>query len=321
MPYVDPQAVLEAREMDLLTYLKNYEPQELVRVSGDTYCTRTHDSLKISNGKWMWWSQGFGGYNALDYLVKVREMSFVEAVETVLGRQAVKPAVYIKSCNKDESKTLLLPDKSTTNNKVIRYLCGRGIDKEIVKDCIRKGKIFESIPYHNVVFVGFDNENIPRYASYRSANNIRLLGDCCGSDKHYSFRLGDENRSENVHIFECAIDLLSYATLLKQQGKDYKKVSLVSLAGVYSPNKDRNKIKVPVALEKYLAEHPETKKIYIHFDNDRIGKQAATALINKLNNQYEVVNSPPPSGKDFNDFLCFKNKFHNRKNIERSEER
>lgn len=61
MPYVDPQAVLEAREMDLLTYLKNYEPQELVRVSGDTYCTRTHDSLKISNGKWMWWSQGFGG--------------------------------------------------------------------------------------------------------------------------------------------------------------------------------------------------------------------------------------------------------------------
>lgn len=321
MPYVDPQAVLEAREMDLLTYLKNYEPQELVRVSGDTYCTRTHDSLKISNGKWMWWSQGFGGYNALDYLVKVRGMSFVEAVETVLGRQAVKPPVFIKNRNKDEPKTLLLPDKSTTNNKIISYLCGRGIDKEIVKDCIRKGKIFESLPYHNVVFVGFDNDNIPRYASYRSANNIRLLGDCSGSDKHYSFRLGDENRSENVHIFECAIDLLSYATLLKQQGKDYKKASLVSLAGVYSPNKDTNKIKVPVALEKYLSEHPETKKIYIHFDNDRIGKQAATALKSKLNNLYEVVISPPPSGKDFNDFLCLKNKFHSRKIIGRSEER
>lgn len=321
MPYVDPQAVLEAREMDLLTYLKNYEPQELVRVSGDTYCTRTHDSLKISNGKWMWWSQGFGGYNALDYLVKVRGMSFVEAVETVLGRQAAKLPVYIKSRNKDETKTLLLPEKSTTNNRVTNYLCGRGIDKEIVKDCIRNGKIFESLPYHNVVFVGFDNENIPRYASYRSANNIRLLGDCCGSDKHYSFRLGDENRSENVHIFECAIDLLSYATLLKRQGKDYKKVSLVSLAGVYSPNKDSNKIKVPAALEKYLVEHPETKKIYIHFDNDRIGKQAATALKNKLNNKYEVVNSPPPSGKDFNDFLCFKNKIHSRQIIERSKER
>ena len=37
--------------MDLLTYLRNYEPQELVHVSGNTYCTREHDSLRISNGK------------------------------------------------------------------------------------------------------------------------------------------------------------------------------------------------------------------------------------------------------------------------------
>ena len=66
MSYVDPQTVEKAREMDLLTYLQNYEPNELVRLSDGTYCTRTHDSLKISNGKWMWWSRGFGGYSALD---------------------------------------------------------------------------------------------------------------------------------------------------------------------------------------------------------------------------------------------------------------
>lgn len=72
MPYVDPQTVEKAREMDLLTYLQNYEPNELVRLSDGTYCTRTHDSLKISNGKWMWWSRGFGGYSALDYLIKVK---------------------------------------------------------------------------------------------------------------------------------------------------------------------------------------------------------------------------------------------------------
>lgn len=72
MPYVDPQTVEKAREMDLLTYLQNYEPNELVRLSDGTYCTRTHDSLKISNGKWMWWSRGFGGYSALDYLIKLK---------------------------------------------------------------------------------------------------------------------------------------------------------------------------------------------------------------------------------------------------------
>ena len=40
----------EVKRMDLLTYLKNYEPYELVHFSGNTYTTRTHDSLKISNG-------------------------------------------------------------------------------------------------------------------------------------------------------------------------------------------------------------------------------------------------------------------------------
>ena len=46
MPYVDPQTVEKAREMDLLTYLQNYEPNELVRLSDGTYCTRTHKNLK-----------------------------------------------------------------------------------------------------------------------------------------------------------------------------------------------------------------------------------------------------------------------------------
>ena len=51
MPYIAPEVITEARRMDLLTYLRAYEPNELVRFSGNTYTTRTHDSLKISNGK------------------------------------------------------------------------------------------------------------------------------------------------------------------------------------------------------------------------------------------------------------------------------
>ena len=30
MPYISPQVVQEVKRMDLLTYLKNYEPYELV---------------------------------------------------------------------------------------------------------------------------------------------------------------------------------------------------------------------------------------------------------------------------------------------------
>jgi hypothetical protein len=79
MPYVDAEAIEAARQIDLLNYLQAYEPGELVRVSGSTYCTREHDSLKIFNGKWHWFSRGIGGRNALDYLVKVKETRHADA--------------------------------------------------------------------------------------------------------------------------------------------------------------------------------------------------------------------------------------------------
>ena len=94
MPYIPPEVVAKAKEMDLLTYLKNYEPSELVHFGGSTYCTRTHDSLKISNGKWCWFSRGIGGKTALDYLIKVREIPFTEAVEMIVGQATIQPPTY-----------------------------------------------------------------------------------------------------------------------------------------------------------------------------------------------------------------------------------
>ena len=319
MPYVSSDDILEARKMDLLTYLQNYEPQELVRFSADTYTTKSHDSLKISNGKWMWWSRGIGGYTALDYLVKVRNMPFIKAVEAIIGRCAMQPPVYEKP-KENTPKALLLPQKSGTDTVVTSYLCGRGIDREIIKSCMDNGLIFESLPYHNVVFVGFDEGKKPRYASFRATNDKRILGDCAGSDKHYSFQIVG-GQSHAVHIFECPIDLLSYATLLKMRGYDFTKINLVSLAGVYSPAKNIYESKIPVALQRYLERYPDTQKIVTHFDNDRTGVLAAEAIKILLQGKYMVVDSPPPKGKDFNDFLCMEKNIHQNKTLIRREER
>ena len=79
------------------------------------------------------------------------------------------------------------------------------------------------------------------------------MGDCTGSKKQYSFRLTAENTGE-VHLFECAIDLLSYATLMKLEGKDWRQFNLVSLAGVYSPKQKIEDSKVPVTLGRLLAD-------------------------------------------------------------------
>ncbi len=100
MPYIPPDVVAKAKEMDLLTYLRYFEPEELIHFGGDTYCTREHDSLKISNGKWYWFSRRIGGKTALDYLIKVKEMPFVEAVERITGQAAVTPIPHTPEINR-----------------------------------------------------------------------------------------------------------------------------------------------------------------------------------------------------------------------------
>lgn len=302
MPYIAPEVITEAKRMDLLTYLREFEPGELVKFSRNTYTTKTHDSLKISNGKWMWWSRGIGGKSALDYLIKVRGMDFVEAVQTIMGNGSVSYPTYENS-NSYEQQPLLLPERSPTSDVVVEYLFGRGIDYEIINECLDKELIIESLPYHNVVFIGYDENKEPKYAAYRATNQSRIMGDCTGSKKQYSFRLTAVNTGE-VHLFECAIDLLSYATLLKLDGKDWRQFNLVSLAGVYSPKQKIEDSKVPVTLSRLLEKDKTIRRIVLHLDNDVAGRKATKALQTILPKEYEVVDEPPAYGKDVNDFLC-----------------
>lgn len=92
----DPDVIEQARQIDLLSYLQWYEPSNLKRVAGNVYCTREHDSLKISNGKWYWWSRGFGGYSALHYLMKVRELGFVEAAAPCREKGRAESAAHAR---------------------------------------------------------------------------------------------------------------------------------------------------------------------------------------------------------------------------------
>ena len=305
-PYVqiDPDVLEQARQIDLLSYLRAYEPSNLVKVKGTTnvYCTAEHDSLKISNGKWYWWSRGFGGYSALDYLMKVREYGFVEAVEILTGQALADWKPPPPAPKKDEPKVLLLPPKNKDCDRVTEYLFGRGIDYALIQECVADGTIYESANYHNAVFVGKDKDGTPRYAACRGTmGSFRL--DASGSDKRYSFRLLAREPTATVHLFEAAIDLLSYATYLKCEGKDYKAENLLSLSGVYQPKKEIKDSKIPIALTTFLKDNPHIKTIVLHLDNDKVGRLCTAALTELLQNDYEIVDAPPPVGKDVNDFL------------------
>lgn len=306
MPYIPPEVVEQARQIDLLTYLRRMEPDNVEQVKGtrNVYRTVDHDSLKISNGKWFWWSQGFGGYTALDYLIKVRNYSFMDAVEILTGKELAKWTPPPKKEEKTEPKALRLPEKYQDSKRVMQYLFDRGIDYQIIQECIADGVIFESNGrYHNAVFVGKDETGTLKYAAYRGLGSSTFKGDAYGSDKQYSFRLLAKEPCQSVHLFEAAIDLLSYATYLKCEGKDYKSENLLSLSGVYQPKKEIKESKIPIALTTFLKANPHIKTIFLHLDNDRTGRLCTAALKELLQKDYKIVDEPPPVGKDFNDFL------------------
>ncbi len=96
-------------------------------MSGNVYCTKTHDSLRISNGKWCWFSRGIGGYSALDYLIKVNGYSFLEAMETISGRAAIPPPSFVPAPKEEKPKHLLLPQAAPDNRAMMAYLKGRGM--------------------------------------------------------------------------------------------------------------------------------------------------------------------------------------------------
>ena len=292
-PYVqiDPDVLERVRQIDLLSYLREFEPSNLVKVNGtsNVYCTAEHDSLKISNGKWYWWSRGFGGYSALDYLIKVKEYDFVEAVEILTGQTMAdwKPPPAPK---KDEPKVLLLPPKNKDCNRVTQYLFRRGIDYQLIQECIADGTLYESADYHNAVFIGKDEGGTPKYAALRSTIGSTFKQDASGSDKRYSFRLLTKKPADTVHLFEAAIDLLSYATYLKCEGKDYKSESLLSLSGVYQPKKEMKDSKIPIALTTFLSANPQIKTIDKELANYE--SKLKEVDLNKARLEREIDNLP-----------------------------
>ena len=291
--YIPPPILDELKKVDLVTYFRTIMPYELVKVSANEYTTKTHDSLRMSNGLWNWCSKGVGGRNAIDYLMKTEQLEFNDAANLLLKQLQNKVPTIEQQPTKPKEKHIIIPEKNTASDNVISYLKSRGIDEEIIKECIEKHLIYEEKHYHNAVFLGYDDFGNIKYAGCRSTNETIFKQDATGSDKSYSFRLESNTKTDTIYIFEGAIDALSYATFLKLYGMDYKAKTLISLAGIYQPASDISKSKIPLAIQRYLDKHPETKNIFLCFDNDKAGRKASKALQIVLADKYTVVIKPP----------------------------
>ena len=313
MPYIKPEALQEARRIDLLTWLQANEPGNLEHISGNNYCTREHDSLKISNGKWSWFSRGIGGVSALDYLIKVRGIALPQAVEMIVGSGTVSYGYgdINREPVKKEPRKLLIPDLEPYPVRVWNYLRRRGIRDEVIEYCVHHSLLFETRKYHNILFVGYDENGQARYGALRGTLSA-YKGEVTGSDKHYSFTICDDPASHEVHLFEAAIDLLSYVSLMIMDGKDWKKDAYVSMAGAFIT---KHKETVPVALQTFLELHSNVSVIHLHLDNDEVGRGATAGIMEGIGTKYLVLDEPPERGKDVNDQLMARVRKNRRKEV------
>ena len=302
MPYIHPDLVSQAKQIDLLTYLQTYDPDELVSAGGGEFCTKSHDSLRISHGLWCWHSRGIGGKTALDYLIKVRGMGFMDAVEHLLGREALQPPIFLCHAKPPPKRTLILPPAAPDNDRALAYLQSRGIDRDVLEHCAATRRLYESADYHNCVFVGMDKENEPHYAALRGTIGS-FKGEVSGSDKRYSFSLPAWGDSETLHLFESTVDALSYATLMQMYGRNWRHTHLLSLAGVFAPAKNPTP-RLPVSLARYLEDYPGIQRVDLHLDNDLAGRAAARNIMDLLGGTYDLRDRVPPDGcKDTNEYL------------------
>ena len=300
MPKLSEEQIRQARSVDLLDYLQAYEPGNVRKSKGSAneYYLVEYDSLKMSNGKWFRHSTQQGGYSALDFLMKVRGIHFVDAVQSLTNGYVFIDYTPVQKAPPQPSKpkSFALPKPNRNNDKVVAYLRERGISKDVIYRCIEAGLLYESIK-HRCVFVGKDENGKARFACERGIVED-LKKDVYGSNKQYGFCLPP--KAPNGHggsvlaLFESPADSMAHASIhdMGQTGWDGHRLSL---GGVSS-----------AALYGFLECNPQITNIQLCLDNDKAGHDATNRIITELlsDKRYshiKITIAPPPIGKDFAD--------------------
>jgi len=290
---IDSSIVERARNTDVVAFFEQRYGYSFTRKGGSYRCEQ-HPSLAVKDDRlsFYWHSKGIGGFGVLDYLVKVENMPFIDAVEAVTGITAVTAKPRHEP---EKPKTLVLPDKAATPLRLYDYLCGkRSIDSGVVDTLIQEGKLYED-RRGNVVFVGYDGQGKARFASLRgTTGDCSFRMDCAGSDKRYGFNVALPT-SERLYIYESAIDLMSHASIaiIATGDKDaWKRHSRLSLAGTSD-----------TALSFFLNKQKIVNELVFCLDNDPAGREAAAAMTDSYTNEGYRTRIELPVGKDFNEDL------------------
>ena len=251
-----------------------------------------HDSITIRGSTWFDHKNQTGG-GAIKFMQYHYGMDFPTAVQELLGQRVTSlSSVPLKSTNQSEKqKDFRLPEANDNMHRVFAYLIKqRFIAPEVITHFAKRKLLYEDKKHHNAVFVGVDENGVPRQAHKRGTatfgKSFRQTVE--GSDTKYSFAHFGE--SGKLFIFEAPIDMLSYLTLHPENWQEH---SYIAMNGVYEN-----------AVLTALKGHENLFEIAICTDNDVGGIDSADRLSDILKEKgYADIKRILPINKDWNEDL------------------
>ena len=298
IPFTEEQKIM-ANSVDLEQFLR-LRGEKLERVGRESKLiyfdgSGRHDSITIRGSTWFDHKNQTGG-GAIKFMQEFYGLDFQTAVQELLG--------YSVSPNKrkdenfhiaKEKKEFILPPKNKTMHRVYAYLIKqRFIAADVITHFAKNHSLYEDSEHHNAVFVGIDENGIPRQASKRSTSSMgkTFRITCEGSDTKYSF--SHFGTSDKLFVFEAPIDMLSYITMHRE---NWQQNSYIAMNGVYEN-----------AVINALENHKNIDKIFLCTDNDEGGIDGAERLRDILSEKgFENVFRLYPKNKDWNEDLKAKN--------------
>lgn len=265
---------------------------EEMEPSGSEWRWKRHDSVTVRDNIWYRHSCKYGG-SPIQFLQEFYDMTYVEAMKCLLEGN-YRPVIRNGCSTPLQPKSRMkfqLPEAYENAKRVMGYLSRtRFIDYGIIRSFIDKGAIYEEKKWHNVVFVGFDNQGKARHAhmkgTYTNGESFRLNVE--GSDPTYGF--GYCGNGTKLYVFEAAIDLLSFLTLYPL---GWEQQSYICLDGLSEH-----------AMLQALYSYPQIQEVILCLDHDPAGIEGCYRLKEILNGEgYDKVSRLESRNKDWNEEL------------------
>ncbi len=194
---------------------------ELLRTQGETLKRSGSEFEWLDGGQKvtvrgnLWYHQyDQEGGDAIVFVRRFYKKSYSEAMEYLLGNSGGRFTVSPPAAK--EKKPLVLPQKNDNMRRIYAYLLKqREIDRDVLNHFTHAGLIYEDAKYHNVVFLGKDENGTVRHVHKRgSGTESTYKGNETGSQPEYSFHhIGNSSR---LYVFEAPIDMLSYISMHKE---------------------------------------------------------------------------------------------------------